>query len=282
MHADDPEGALTSLIFPLYNPGEQLWQTWQRVEEFLRSARGRWEVLFVCDGCSDGSPGRLAEWTRRHFGRVRVLSYPRNRGKGYAVRRGLLAADGRWRVFTDIDLAYGFDDVERVAAALRGGAEVAIASRTHPDSQILLAAPAQGYVYRRHLQSLVFSQLVRFLLPIEQQDTQAGLKGMTARAAERVLPFLSCDGFEFDCELLTACRHFGLGVREVPVCVRYDGGASTTGVTSSLRMLRALWQVRRRWRGAPSAGPTVSPDYQEMIEAGVGPRPAAVGDKKSA
>jgi glycosyltransferase involved in cell wall biosynthesis len=282
MHADDPEGALASLIFPLFNPGEQLRQTWQRVEEFLRTARGRWEILFVCDGCSDGSPDRLAEWSRRQFGRVRVLSYPRNRGKGYAVRRGLLAAAGRWRVFTDIDLAYGFDDIERVAATLRNGAEVAIASRTHPESQILLAAPAQGYVYRRHLQSLIFSQMVRLLLPVEQQDTQAGLKGLSARAAECVLPYLCCDGFEFDCELLTACRHFGLGVREVPVCVRYDGGVSTTNVTSSLRMLRALWKVRRRWRTAPPAGPVMSPDYLEMIEAGVGPRPVAVGDKKIA
>jgi dolichyl-phosphate beta-glucosyltransferase len=211
-----------------------------------------------------------------------VVSYPRNRGKGYAVRCGLLAATGRWRVFTDIDLAYGFDDVLRVAATLREGAEVAIASRSHPDSQILLAAPAQGYVYRRHLQSLVFSRLVRFLLPIEQHDTQAGLKGLTARTAERVLPYLRCDGFEFDCELLTACRHFGIAVREVPVLVRYDGRASTTSVTSSVRMLRELWQIRRLWGKAAPSGPDVCPDYLDMIESGVGPGPVVVNDKLSA
>jgi dolichyl-phosphate beta-glucosyltransferase len=269
MHEGGPDGSLTSLIFPLYNPGEQLRQTCRQVDEFLSGVRGRWEVLFVCDGCSDGSPERLAEWTRRHYGRVRVVSYPRNRGKGYAVRRGLLAAAGRWRVFTDIDLAYGLEDVVRVANALHDGAEVAIASRAHPDSQILLSAPAQGYVYRRHLQSLVFSKLVRLLLPILQQDTQAGLKGITARAAERVLPYLHCDGFEFDCELLTACRHFEIAVREVPVCVRYDGRASTTSLTSSLRMLRELWKIRCLWNKAARTGPNICPDYQEMVTSGV-------------
>jgi dolichyl-phosphate beta-glucosyltransferase len=266
MHEGAPDSSLTSLIFPLYNPGDQLWHTWRRVEEFLGGVRGRWEVLFVCDGCSDGSPKRLAEWTRRYLGRVRVVSYPGNRGKGYAVRRGLLAAAGRRRVFTDIDLAYSFDDVVRVADALREGAEVAIASRSHADSQILLAAQAQGYVYRRHLQSLVFSRVVRLLLPIAQHDTQAGLKGLTARATERVLPFLHCDGFEFDCELLTACQHFGIAVREVPVCVRYDGRASTTSVRSSVRMLRELWKIRRLWGKAAASGPAICPDYLDMIE----------------
>jgi dolichyl-phosphate beta-glucosyltransferase len=282
MYEVAPDDSLTSLIFPLYDPGEQLRQTWGQVEEFLGAVRERWEVLFVCDGCSDGSPQQLTEWARRYIGRVRVLSYARNRGKGYAVRRGLLAAAGRWRVFTDIDLAYGFDDVVRVADALREGAEAAIASRSHPDSQILLAAAAQGYVYRRHLQSLAFSRMVRFLLPIAQHDTQAGLKGMTARTAARVLPYLSCDGFEFDCELLTACRHFGIAVQEVPVLVRYDGRASTTNVRSSLRMLRELWRIRRHWGNAPPAGPEVSSDYLKMIESGVGPGTAVGNDKMSA
>jgi hypothetical protein len=282
MHADDPDGSLTSLIFPLYNPGSQLQQTWGQVEEFLRTARGRWEILFVCDGCTDGSPDRLADWTRRHFDKVRVIRYPNNRGKGHAVRRGLLAAAGRYRVFTDIDLAYAFDDVVRIANVLRDGAEVAIASRTHPDSRIVVSAPAQGYVYRRHLQSLLFSRVVRGILPIEQRDTQAGLKGLTASAAERVLPYLHCDGFEFDCELLTACRHFGLGVREVPVCVTYDGRASTTSFGGSFRMLHALWKVRQRWRAAPPAGPAVCPDYPEWLAAGVGPAAAVVSEKMSA
>lgn len=255
MHARNPERGpeepLLSLVFPTYNPGASLERTWTAVSEFVRAAPGKWEVLFVCDGCSDGSPRRLAELARRDPEHFRVLSYATNRGKGYAVRYGLAAARGQWRVFTDFDLAYGFEDIARLADALRGGAEVAIASRLHADSRLIVPPRLQGYAYRRHLQSLAFSAVVRLLLPLAQRDTQAGLKGLSARAAERLLPLLRCDGFGFDCELLTACVRLGLEVSEVPVCVRYESAASTTGMQTISRMMRELWAIRRTWRGIP-------------------------------
>jgi dolichyl-phosphate beta-glucosyltransferase len=240
-----------SLVFPTYNPGPRLDRTWHELSHFLQTAPGNWEVLFVCDGCTDGTPGRLAEWARSRPGRIRVLSHAPNRGKGYAVRRGLEAAQGEWRLFTDVDLAYSFEDVLRVANALRAGADVAIASRTHPDSRIVVPMALQGYAYRRHLQSQLLSMLVRRLLPVTQRDTQAGLKGMSARAARLVLPHLRCLGFGFDCELLTACARLGLAVEEVPVSVRYEDKASTTSPRQTLHMLRELWQIRRGWRLAP-------------------------------
>lgn len=255
-------GPLFSLVFPTYNPGPILERTIHEVARFLRQEAESWEVLFVCDGCSDASPARLkalAQGDPEHF---HVLAHSPNRGKGHAVRVGLQAARGRWRIFTDVDLAYGFDDVLRVAQALRGGAEVAIASRLHPDSRLILPPWLQGYAYRRHLQSLAFSTLVRWLLPVGQRDTQAGLKGLSARAAQRILPHLHCDGFGFDCELLTACARFGLEVAEVPICVRYDNAASTTGWKSIGRMLRDLWHIRRAWRDSKPAS-TVGLDVAE-------------------
>jgi hypothetical protein len=91
------------------------------------------------------------------------------------------------------------------------------------------------------------------LLPLSQLDTQAGLKGMSARAAWVVLPHLRCDGFGFDCELLTACARYELRVAEVPVQVRYEDRASTTGLRAMGRMISELWQIRRAWRQAPPA-----------------------------
>jgi glycosyltransferase involved in cell wall biosynthesis len=255
------EGSVTSLIFPTYNPGALLERTWAAVADFLRRAPGNWEVLFVCDGCTDGSPGRLARLAQTAAGQVRVLSYAPNRGKGYAVRHGLAACCGAWRLFTDVDLAYDFGDLLRVAEALQAGAEVVIGSRAHPDSQMALPTRLQGYVYRRHLQSLAFSALVRLLLPLTQRDTQAGLKGISARAARLVLPHLACDGFGFDCELLTACVRYGLPIVEVPVNVRYEDRASTTNLGTVGRMVRELWRIRRHWRQAPppQPGATVEP-----------------------
>jgi dolichyl-phosphate beta-glucosyltransferase len=159
-----------------------------------------------------------------------------------------MTARGRWRIFTDVDLAYGLDEVTRVADALRAGADVAIASRAHPESQMILPTRLQGYAYRRHLQSCVFSQLVRWLLPLQQRDTQAGLKGMTSNVVNRILPHLTCNGFGFDCELLTAAQYFGFAVQELPICVRYDDRASTTDPLAIGKMVQELWRVRRRWR----------------------------------
>jgi dolichyl-phosphate beta-glucosyltransferase len=268
MHARSTERGrddrLTSLVFPAYNPGRQVERTWAEVRRFLGAAPGDWEVVFVCDGCTDGTPARLADLARDEPTRVRVLSYAPNRGKGHAVRHGLRAARGAWRLFTDIDLAYGLDDVLRVARALWAGAEVAVASRLHRDSRVVVPAGLQGYAYRRHLQSVVFSAVARLLLPLRQADTQAGLKGLSARAAWLVLPHLRCDGFGFDCEMLTACARYGLPVVEVPVQVRVEDRASTTGLRAMGRMVGELWQIRRAWRTAPPAlAMPVEPERRE-------------------
>jgi glycosyltransferase involved in cell wall biosynthesis len=258
------EGAVTSLVFPTYNPGPILERTWRELMRFLGRAPGKWEVLFICDGCTDGTPARLAQLARGESTRIRILSHAPNRGKGYAVRRGLETASGEWRLFTDVDLAYGFDDVLRVAQVLQAGAPVVIASRTHPESQMVLPTRLQGYAYRRHLQSVAFSALVRWMLPLKHRDTQAGLKGLSAGAARTILPCLSCDGFGFDCELLTACVHFGLAIQEVPVCVRYEDRASTTGMEGMRRMVKDLWRIRRSWQRltSPEHHPSVEPSRQ--------------------
>lgn len=248
---------MTSLVLPAFNPGPAVVQTWHAVERFLavRARRGDpWEAIFVLDGCTDGTPQRLPS----NHPRIRVLVYPDNRGKGFAVRTGLLAAQGSIRLFTDVDLAYPFRDVLRVAATIRAGAPVVIGSRTHPESRVRVPVAGMGYALRRAIQGRVFGTIARLLLPISHRDTQAGLKGMTAEVAEVLVPHLACDGFDFDCELLTACVRTGIPVAEVPVCVRYDSIASTTGLRSGLRMLADLWRIRRRWRNRTVSGLSTS------------------------
>ena len=118
----------------------------------------------------------------------------------------------------------------------------------------------QGYAYRRHLQSVVFSALVRSLLPLRQRDTQAGLKGLSARAARLLLPELQCDGFGFDCELLLACLKHALHIVEVPVTMQYVSQVSTPSLRSMRRMLSELWSIRRSWLprlGADAPAPAV-------------------------
>lgn len=237
---------MTSLVLPAYNPGPAIESTWLALRAFLREQADPWEAVIVLDGCTDGTAERLErmEFDRR----IRVVSYGPNRGKGHAVRTGLLAARGECRIFTDIDLAYGFDDILRIADAVRSGAAVAIASRTHPASEILLPVGLLGYAWRRNFQSALFGRAARMLLPIRQSDTQAGLKGMSAEVARHVLPLTTGDGFGFDCELLTACHRCGIPVEEVPVVVRCPDRASTTRARTAFSMLRELWTIRRNWK----------------------------------
>lgn len=240
---------MISLVFPAYNPGAVVERTWESVRDFIGVRPDPWEVLFVCDGCTDGTPERL-ETLRRQAGdpRLRVISYTRNRGKGHAVRVGMLAATGSVRVFTDVDLAYSFDDIARLADELQRGAKLAVGSRDHPDSLVQVPVRHLAYIANRRRKSRIFGGIARRMLPLTLNDTQAGLKGMTADVAERVLPNLASDGFGFDCELLTACARYEIPITEMPVCVRYDDAASSTGgVGTVLWMLRELWRIRRRW-----------------------------------
>lgn len=241
---------MTSLVLPTFNPGRAIEETWHAVCQFLAARTNQsdtWEAIFVLDGCTDGTADRLARLASENDRNIRILNIPTNRGKGNAVKSGLLAARGAVRIFTDVDLAYSFEDILRVAAAINAGAMVAIGSRSHPDSRIQLHSDILGYAFRRTFQSRLFGMIARLLLPISFRDTQAGLKGMTAPVAEALLPHMTCNGFGFDCELLTACARAGIPLVEVPVCVRYDT-ATTTSTRSGLRMLHELWRIRRAWR----------------------------------
>lgn len=243
---------LTSLVLPVFNPGETIVATLEPLEAFLTRERG-WEILFVCDGCSDGSPAALAEWCSRWPNVARVFGHEPNRGKGYAVREGFAQARGQWVIFTDFDLAYGLDGVCRVADALWQGASVVIGSRTHAESQVTLPIGHLPYVFFRQLQGSVFSFAAHYLLPTLPADTQAGLKGFRTSVIQSSLPRLVQNDFAFDCELLMECQRLGLPIQEVPVHLRYDRRPSTTNWRSSLSMLRSLWRIHQAALRQPAA-----------------------------
>jgi len=256
-HGTTPE---VSLVFPMYNPGARLQQSLIALDSFTQSTDLQWEFVFVDDGCTDESAALIRTWQLTHKS-VRLLEYKPNRGKGFAVRQGLIAASAPYRMFTDIDLAYSFDDIIRVANSLRNGADVTIASRSHVDSWIQLRPELIPKAFCRHVQSQVFSWLARAVLPIKHRDTQAGLKGLSESAVGLLMPRLTCDGFGFDCELLTACERLGLRVSEVPASVRFDHAGSTTNVRSTIKMIIDLFRIRRAW---PASVRVADSQFEQM------------------
>ena len=208
----------------------------------------------VVDDGSRGETRALLERAAAETTGISLVRNPRNLGKGHAVARGMLAARGRYRVFTDADLAYPLDQVDRVVAALDSGADVAVACRVLPESRYEISPSFFHYLYSRHLASRAFNWLVRATLLPGILDTQAGLKGFTAGAAERCFSRLTIPRFGFDIELLLIARRQGLTVRQVPVAYRYDSEPSTVrflrdGVTMLADLARVRWNdLRGRYR----------------------------------
>lgn len=235
-----------SLVVPVHHCTGHLEPTLDELARFLRHAPMRTEVLLVDDHGSDASAAALLRDFARRDG-VCLLRNDRNRGKGYSVRRGMLEATGRYRVFTDADLAYPLDEVWRVVARLQHGVDVAIACRVHEQSEYILSASYLRYLYTRHLMSRVFNGLVRLTLLPGILDTQAGLKGFSARAAQDVFPQLRIWGFGFDLECLYLARRAGYRIEQLPVRFCYADEPSTVrfvrdGVTMAADLARIRWR----------------------------------------
>jgi dolichyl-phosphate beta-glucosyltransferase len=230
--------ALT-VILPCYNEAERLPGTLQTLLAHLSKVPGQVEVLVVDDGSTDATV-RVAEAVAAIDGRIRVLSYHPNRGKGYAVRMGMLAAEGELIVFTDADGSYGPSQLARIVAAL-GEAPVAIGTR---------ATDSSGPVARRGA-SRVFNLAIRGSLGLPFGDTQSGLKGFRRAAARQIFSQTRVDGFAFDVEVLWLARQLGLEVAEVRVQAMERQGSKVRMLADALGMLGEVWAVRRaRTNGA--------------------------------
>lgn len=234
----------TSLIIPAYNSREYIEGTVEAAARYLARLEGESELIVVDDGSADRSLAVLRNLADS-FPMVRVISEPANRGKGYAVRRGMISARGERAVFTDADLAYPVEEVGKALAALDDGADVVVANRVSPRSRYIMSPEFFSYLYTRHLGSRFFNLLVRVTLGLQTRDCQAGLKGFSRRARELIFPRLTLDGFAFDVEALFVARKLGLSVREIPVQFHYSSEPSTVAFAAdAMRALRDLARVR--------------------------------------
>jgi dolichyl-phosphate beta-glucosyltransferase len=202
-----------SVIVPAYNEAGRLPATLARVRAYLQDLGREHEILVVDDGSADTT----AQVARAAGADVRVLRHETNRGKGYAVRRGMLAATGTRRLITDADLSTPIEELVKLEAEIEHGFDIAIGSRAVAGALIEVHQPA----YREAMGRL-FNLLVQALLLPGLCDTQCGFKLFTARAAEAAFSPCRLDGFSFDVEALYVARRRGLRIVEVPVVWRND------------------------------------------------------------
>ena len=231
-----------SFVIPLYHSAETIGSLVKRIEAL--TIEGGHEIVLVNDGSRDGTAG-LVEAAAAADPRIRLNRLPQNRGKGAAVRSGMLAATGDYRFYLDADMNIAPSHVAPALAMLRAGvADMVTGKRsltTYAETErsiSRLAAGAAVQVTRRGL-----------LLPAIR-DTQAGFKGFTAAWAERVFRTATVDGFAFDIEILYLAKRMGARIVEMPVEVEFRD-ESTFDVSTHLRpFLSDIWQVRKNaWRG---------------------------------
>ena len=233
-----------SIVVPVFNGADTIGDSLDELDDFRRSSHQESELIIVDDGSDADTGDVLSEFAARAPG-VSLLRNERNRGKGYSVARGLLAARGRYRVFTDADLAYPADQISRVVGVLEAGHDLAVACRVLPDSRYLMSPAFFRYLYTRHVMSRVFNGMVRAALIPDVLDAQAGLKGLTAEAADDLVPRLTIAGFAMDVELLYAAALRGYDVAQVPVFFRYDSEPTTVRFArDTVRMVSDLGRIR--------------------------------------
>jgi glycosyltransferase involved in cell wall biosynthesis len=249
--------ALT-VILPCYNEAERLPQTLQALLAYLSGIPGQVEVLVVDDGSTDATV-MAADAVAAVDRRVRVLSHQPNRGKGFAVRTGMLAAEGELIVFTDADGSYGPSDVDRIVRAL-ARAPVAIGARTSGTSRQVA----------RRTASRVFNLAIRSSLGLPFGDTQSGLKGFRRAAARQIFSQTRVDGFAFDVEVLWLARQLKLDVAEVAVQAMERQGSKVRMLADALGMLREVRAIGRvRTNGASvDVGKASNPPSHEEATGG--------------
>jgi dolichyl-phosphate beta-glucosyltransferase len=227
-----------SIVVPCFNEAQRLPRTIEKIETYLDAKHADYELILVDDGSADGTRRVMQEAAAAHPS-VRVEALPRNRGKGRALALGVEAARGDEVLLTDADLSTPIEELDKLQAALRDGAGVAIASRALRDSRVEVSQPLY-----RVLMGKGFNLIVQAVLLPGIWDTQCGFKLFRADVARSVFAGLSTDGFAYDPEVLYRARRQGVRIAEVPVVWRNSAETRVRAVSSSLDMLKHVIRVR--------------------------------------
>jgi dolichyl-phosphate beta-glucosyltransferase len=215
-----------SIVVGCYNAARHLEKRLVELVTFLDSIDRPYEILMVEDGSVDDSLPILRR-LEASVPSITVLRNPRNMGKGYSIRNGILNSRGQYIIFTDVDMAYSKGNLLAVLERLETGEPFVVGNRRLPESVYIVNNALVKYVYRRHRGGSAFNTLVRLMFGLTSRDTQSGLKGFSRSAAARLFQQLYTDGFLFDIEIFIRGRALGIPVTEIPVQLTFEDDVTT-------------------------------------------------------
>ncbi|HEX4684545.1 MAG TPA: dolichyl-phosphate beta-glucosyltransferase [Gemmatimonadaceae bacterium] len=227
-----------SVVFPAYNEEDRLEPTIRETVAYFRTKQAPAEIIVVDDGSRDATSA-LVQRLSAEFEEIRLIRLARNRGKGHAVRSGVVNAEGRYVLFADADGSTPIAEIERLESALHGGAAIAIGSREIGGDGTRVRTRWYRRVIGRAFHALVTTLTVRGIL-----DTQCGFKLLRSDVAQELFSRMRMEGFSFDVELLMMAQRRGHPIAEVPVNWTHRPGSRVSLVADSARMARDLFVIR--------------------------------------
>jgi len=235
----DPDAVDLTLVIPAFNEELRILPTLERLHAHLAARTASYEILIVDDGSRDRTREVVAAAAARIPNLVLVCQRP-NRGKGAAVRRGMLAARGRIRVMWDADCSMPPEELPRLLAPIAAGkAEIAIGSRYAPGARTV-KQPRYRVIWSRLCNKLIQRWLVPRVL-----DTQCGFKAFTAAAALNLFGSATIDGWAFDLEILALARRRGIAIEEIGVEWKDDERSRVNPLTDLWKVIREALTIRR-------------------------------------
>ncbi len=211
----------------------------EQILHYLQGFPYRYEIIIADDGSKDRTVELGQQWNQANH-RIKVIKAPQNMGKGAATKRGMLAAQGKYRLFTDADNSTPIEELEKVMAHLKGKrAQVAIGSRALAESNLEQRQP-----WHRELMGRVFNKVVQSLAVPGIQDTQCGFKLFTEEAAQKLFNQQKLNGFSFDVELLFLARKNHFKIAEVPIRWINNEESKVSPIKDSIRVFRDVMTIR--------------------------------------
>ncbi len=202
-----------SFVVPAYNEEDYIEGTLGTIDAVIMGKKLSYEIVVVNDGSADKTLSKAKTYAGKN-GHVRVITYNRNAGKGYAVKTGFMKAAGTVVFFADSDMEIDLGKIFDYIKALNYG-DIVIASKKHSASRVTVPIS-------RRIFSECFNALVRLLTGVPLKDTQSGLKAMKKSAFKNIFPRLAVKRYAFDVELLAVANLYGLKVVEMPVNIKLE------------------------------------------------------------
>jgi dolichyl-phosphate beta-glucosyltransferase len=252
-----------SLVIPAYNEARRLPNTLQQLHDYCSRWAFSFEVIIIVEPSTDETLA-LAQAGAKTFPQLKVIGNRVHRGKGFAVRTGMLASAGQLVFFTDADLSTPLYEIDRALAVFDSDRDlhIIVGNRQHPDSEII-----RHQSWMREGMGKTFNALVRWLAGIEIRDTQCGFKGFRQVASRAIFERQRTDGFSFDVEVLLLAQALGFSVKEMPVHWSNSPDSKVRVVSDSLKMLRDVAVVRRLVRRTLEEQPYVPAQARRGLSA---------------